>query len=199
MLVFSLAVVSFVAIVSVVIKDVLRIMADPSFWPAARVVPLVLAAYAFDALGNYTKFGILLKKRTGLLVYGNLIATGVISVGYFTLIPRLGAIGAALATLCAYAVRFAWITAVSQKLYRLDIPWRQISLAAVSGLVICVAAQLGPDGLVGSLCFSGLLVTAFFLSLFFLPVLPAGLRSQLISGMTHPKSTLTNYLRSLTG
>ena len=199
MLLFSVAVILFVVILSITVKDLLRVMADPSFWLAYKVVPLILAAYAFDALTNFTKLGILLHKRTHLFIYANLITAAVITVGYIVLIPKMGAIGAGLATLCAYLVRFLWITSVSQKLYKLNIPWKQILLISLLGLFVFGLSQLGPEGLYASIFFNAFLVIVLVVNVFILPILPVVLRNNVISGLRHPKQTVVNYLRSATG
>lgn len=198
MLVFSIAVALFVVILSITVEDLLRVMAAPSFWPAHKIVPIILVAYAFDALTNFTKLGILLQKRTTLLIYANLVSAAVITVGYVVLIPRMGAEGAAVATLGAYFVRFLWITSVSQKLYRLDIPWLQLSLISMSGLIVYGVSSLGPEDIFMSTVFNVFLIFVFMASIFILPILPVGMRHDFISGLRHPRLTFGNYLRSLT-
>lgn len=196
LLVFSLLLVLFVGIISIMSKDILRVMADPSFWPAYKLIPIILAAYAFNALTDYTMMGILLKKRTRLLIYGNFITAVVITGAYWFLIPRMGPMGAAIATLIAFFVRFIWITNASQKLYRLKIPWTQIALLSIVGIFYYGLSLIGPEELIVSIVFNSLLSVLFFASALFFPILPSAWRKHLVKAMQHPNQ-IFGHLRSI--
>ncbi len=195
-LVFSIILILMVVFLSITIEDILRVMAAQSFWEAHKVVPLLLSAYAFDALYNITNLGILIQKRTYLFIYGNLIAAAVITVGYIVLIPSMGAMGAAWATLCAYFVRFLWITYQSQKLYNLKIPWKEILIASMVGIFIYIFSILGPEEFWASIFYKLTLTIVFVVSLFLFPILPTGFRKDFARKLFHPKRIIT-YVRSL--
>jgi O-antigen/teichoic acid export membrane protein len=69
------------------VKDVLHVMAAPEFWGAAKIVPIILAAYVTNALSAYVNLGILLRNRTIEITYGTVVASFVITAGYLVLIP----------------------------------------------------------------------------------------------------------------
>ena len=170
-------------------------MSHPSFWPAYRIVPIILAAYAFDAFTNYMKFGILLQKRTILLAYGNLLSALVITGGYLILIPRMGVMGAAVATFCAYFFRFLWITYESQKLFRIIIPFKQITYILIFCLLAYVISILGPEELFMSILFN-LLISIFFIAMIIVfPILPDRWRKVLLTLIMNPKK-MTVYFHS---
>lgn len=179
MLLFSILLVFSVTVISVFVEDVLKIMADSAFWPAYKVVPFLLMAQALNSLGDFTKLGILLEKRTTFLIYSNLLAAAVITVGYVFLIPPFGATGAALATLSAYIVRFLYTTYISQKFYRLEIPWLQMFFVFCIGLVVFLLSKTGPGDLVASIIFDSFLIAVFLISMFILPILPTEIRTSL--------------------
>jgi len=61
--VYSTIVIMFVVLVSIFVEDLLRIMSDKSFWPASRIVPVILVAYVFNAWASYTNLGIFAKNK----------------------------------------------------------------------------------------------------------------------------------------
>jgi O-antigen/teichoic acid export membrane protein len=90
------------------------------------IIPVVLFAYIFQ--GMYTNFiaGIYIKEKnrslpliTGLGAATNIIAN-------IILIPMIGIMGAAIATLLAYMVMAAAIYRVSQKSYPINYDWRKV-------------------------------------------------------------------------
>jgi O-antigen/teichoic acid export membrane protein len=118
------------------VKDVLRIMADPAFLPAYRLVPLLLAATIIQQWTGYCNLGLYLKNATNL--YGWSAVIGVIATLVLNtlLIPRYGMFGAAWATVAAYAIRFVPVYVFAQAKYRVDYPWSKV---AALGTVLAVA------------------------------------------------------------
>lgn len=108
--------------------DVLRIMADPEFLPARRVVPLVVCAQILFVWVAYANLGLFLENRTQVL--GKIAVASVIAVMLLNLgmVPRWGVYGAAAATLTAYAGRFLLVYMGSQRAYRIDYGWQRIGL-----------------------------------------------------------------------
>lgn len=76
---------------------------SPEFLAAFRVIPFLATGYVFWALYNVTQTPLFLEKRTLPLVFVNAVAVG-LNVGLnLWLIPPLGILGAALATLLTFA------------------------------------------------------------------------------------------------
>ncbi len=75
----------------------------PSFWGGLPVVPVVTLAYVFNGLYFVMLAPLMLDKRTGAVSAATWTGALVNIVLNWTLIPRLGMMGAAWATLAAYA------------------------------------------------------------------------------------------------
>jgi O-antigen/teichoic acid export membrane protein len=108
------------------------------FWPAARVVPeLAFAAVAFAGY-IVMAIGVGRARRTQF----NWVVTGVaaaLNVALnLILIPRYGMLGAAIATVAAYALMFVGMTLNAQRVYRVPYQWRRVVtvVAAAVGLTL---------------------------------------------------------------
>lgn len=119
------------------VADFLGIVADPAFYTASRVVPIVVIAYVFQAWEHYTNLGIMIRERTEAITVANWAAAGVAIVGYLTLIPRYLAFGAAWATVIAFGFRFVLIYGMAQRLWPVRYRWgpvfRMAGIAVVAG------------------------------------------------------------------
>lgn len=103
--------------ISMMIKDVIFILADQEYHAAGRYVPLILASYLFYAVYQYVQFGLLLKKKTKILGTATLLVAGANILLNLLLIPLLGIWGAALATLLSFVLLALSIFPSSQKFY----------------------------------------------------------------------------------
>ncbi len=122
-------------------------LATPEFSTASRVVgPLTFAAVAF---GGYivVAIGVGRARRTQF----NWVVTGAaaaVNVALnLILIPPYGMMGAAIATIAAYATMFAGMSWWSQRIYRVPYQWRRVLTAAVAGVALAVAGKLVGGGL----------------------------------------------------
>jgi O-antigen/teichoic acid export membrane protein len=115
-----------------------RVLAQPRFYEGSRVVaPL---AFAFAVFGCYTvvAIGVGRARRTQF----NWAATGLAALVNVALnlllIPRYGMMGAAVATLAAYAVLFVAMTARAQRVYPVPYQWRRVGtlLGAAGALTV---------------------------------------------------------------
>lgn len=153
------------------VRDFLRVMAAPAFRPAADVVPLLLAAYALHAWTNFHSVGILVRERTGFIALADWSAAIVALVCYWLWIPSLLGLGAALATLVAYGVRWGIVYIISQQLWPVRYEWRGVvQLAGVAGLVVAVGAWLPGQALAESVAARFVMFAVFGAALWCLPV-----------------------------
>jgi O-antigen/teichoic acid export membrane protein len=125
--------------------DLLRIIAAPAFHAAGALVPLIALAYVFYGWGAFLNLGILMRERTELVTAATWVAAAVALVGYATLIPPFGRVGAALATVAAYAVRAGAVYALAQRTWAVRYQWapviRLLLIAGVIGALGTVAAR----------------------------------------------------------
>jgi O-antigen/teichoic acid export membrane protein len=145
------------------------LLAADAFAPASRVVaPLAFAAVAFGAY-VVIAIGLGRARRTQF----NWVVTGaaaLVNVALnLALIPPYGMMGAAIATVAAYATMAAGMAWWSQRVYPVPYQWRRVATAAAVALALVVAGKLLDLGL--ALCV--LVVLAYPLALaavgFYLP------------------------------
>lgn len=147
--------------ISIYVHDVLRIMSDPAFWSAALIVPIVMLGAIFQNWTSFGNMGILLNDRTSEIAVGTIVSAAIITVGYLTLIPMWGGVGAAVATVIAMFARMVWIVARAERLYPLQLPWRRAIAMLGLGGIAWGAGLLTPEPLWQSLLITTLIFTAF--------------------------------------
>lgn len=98
-------------------EDVIRIMAAPAFHTAATVVPLLLAAYVFEAIHMFFNTALLVRSRTTLAAVVA-VATAAVNIGANALlVPHFLGLGAATARLVAMAVMVTTTYVLAQRLW----------------------------------------------------------------------------------
>lgn len=165
--------------ISLFTKDLLRIMSDPSFWDAYRVVPIIILAYIIQAWTKYCSLGIFLEKKTMQIAYAEVLAVVAITIAYFTLIPEFGMYGAAWATVIGFTARFLWTNWKSTRLYDMQLPWRKVGLASLLGLTVFGLSWFAPEGILASIAVRSLLLLAFLGAFFALPILSQAEKTEL--------------------
>lgn len=96
-----------------------------------NIIPVVLAAYIFQ--GMYTNFiaGIYIKEHNKVLPFVTGLGAAVNIVTNIILIPIMGIMGAALATLFAYMAMAGALYSQSQKVYFIKYDWRRVGFVAL--------------------------------------------------------------------
>jgi O-antigen/teichoic acid export membrane protein len=98
-------------------REIIALLAPPEYLRADRVVPLVAWGYVADGAISILSMGISVVRRTSYAAF-TFAAGGLTNVALnLLLIPRLGILGAALATLLAFVCMAALMYAVSQRYY----------------------------------------------------------------------------------
>lgn len=158
--------------ISLFVFDLLRVMATPDFYPAAAVVPVILAAYVLQSWASTVDIGILVVEKTRYVAIANFLAAGVALTGYSILIPRYLEWGAAFGTLLAFATQFGLIYFFSQRLWPVRYRWWPIFVSVVWAVVICTAGLLLPEmSIIHSIGARSLLAVCFLGGLWWLPIL----------------------------
>lgn len=119
---------------------VITIMSAAAFHPASAFVPVIVAAYLFQAWTDVAQFGIDVSEQTRYATIATWSAALAIVGLYWALIPAYGAMGAAIATLIAFAFRFLLFYHFAQRLWPVSYRWGR-SLQLVSLAVIAVIAE----------------------------------------------------------
>jgi O-antigen/teichoic acid export membrane protein len=142
--------------------DVLHVMATPPFYSAANVVPIIVAAYVLHGWASVQDIGILVSERTTVLMVVNWIAAFVALALYAILIPRFYGLGAAIATLVAFAVRCVLTYLASQRMWRVAYEWGSVVRLVLIAGAVCVPAMLFPPlKLAPSIAFHALLLAVY--------------------------------------
>jgi O-antigen/teichoic acid export membrane protein len=166
---FSVFALGLFLLVSMVVPDLVRIRIagsyffHPDYWAGTHIVPWILLGYVFN--GAYVNFviGVYLEKKTKYvpLVTGAGALSNV--AANLLLVPSLGMLGAAIATLVSYVVIAAGIYAASQRLYRVDYEWPKIlKVALLTAVLFAGFLLLDPEpATVGGIGLKLLLMGAF--------------------------------------
>lgn len=122
----------------VVFADILKILMVPkeSFWSAMEIVPYVILANFM--LGIYTNLSVWYKiqDKTKVGMYISILGAVVTVVANFLLIPSIGILGCAIATLLAYFVMMFISYILGQKYYPIDYDKKSISLYLGSAIAL---------------------------------------------------------------
>lgn len=156
---------------SLFVKDLLRIMSAPEFWPAYEVVPIIIVAYIIQSWGRYCDLGIMLKKKTIQIAYAQWFAVIVIAIAYLTLIPKFGIEGAAWATVIGFSAQFYWINKKGKKYYNMHLPWMKVFLIAVLAISCFSLSFFLPEDLLLSISFRIVIFGLFCSLLLISPIL----------------------------
>lgn len=154
---------------SVFIKDVLKIMAAPSFFDAHKIVPLILLGYIF--FGTYCVFqvGICIEKKTKWLAIISWIGGIVSIITNLILIPKYNMIGAGMTNVFSFFVMSSCCYFISNKLYYIRYEFfrvLKIFLAAIG--VYLFSFMITPGSILSSILLKGLLLLSFPVVLYFI-------------------------------
>jgi len=148
--------------IALFVHDALVIMATPQFTSAADIVPIILLAYVLQCWANVHDIGILVREKTEWITAATWIAAGVALGGYALLIPSMRGLGAAIATLIAFAARYVLTYLMSQRLWRVQYQWRPVAtLMALSIFIVLAGYALPNGGILASLAERAVLFAVF--------------------------------------
>jgi len=129
---------------SLVIRDVISIVAPPSYVAAASLVPLIIVAYVLNGIGTYFELGLKLTNRTPLLgaIFAGTCALCLLL--YAFLIPRFGMFGAVVATVIAFASKAVWVYRQAARAYPVRFEFGRAGSAALLAVAIWAARSWVP-------------------------------------------------------
>jgi O-antigen/teichoic acid export membrane protein len=126
--------------------EAMQLLTPREYWPAAPILSVAAAGIALYGTVQITVLGISLERRTMLLNWGAWLAAAANLVINLLLIPRYGAMGAAISTLASYGLLTGAFLFWSQRLH--PIPLERGKLLYALGLVAIAAGApwLMPEG-----------------------------------------------------
>ncbi len=163
-----------------------------------NIIPVVLGAYIFQ--GMYTNFiaGIYIQEHNKVLPFVTGLGAAVNIVTNILLIPVMGIMGAALATLFAYVAMAASLYWQAQKVYFIKYDWRRVGIVSLYVLIaflidyFWVGPNLhGSEKVLVKLALFALVIALLFITGFF----SRGERAALKSMLQAPQSLLLAMTR----
>jgi O-antigen/teichoic acid export membrane protein/peptidoglycan/xylan/chitin deacetylase (PgdA/CDA1 family) len=138
----------------------LRVATHPDYFGAATVVPLIALSYAFNGVHYCVSPGIHLRRRTRWLPVLVAVAAGVNVALCIALIPRIGMMGAAWATMVSFALLAAATFAVSQAFYPVRYEYGRLARIAGGAVALYALSRwLTIDGVIARTALNVSLVT----------------------------------------
>lgn len=161
---------------------VLLTPSNPTFWAGAPVIPVVALAYVLHGLFLVTSVGIGIAKQAR---YYPIVTTAAACVNVafnFALIPRFGILGAAWATVLAYAVMAVLGFAFSRRLYPIPFEAARLSRVALAAAAAYAVSLAAPATLALAVVVKLAAVATYAVLLLATGVLRASDRAALLSG-----------------
>ena len=121
-----------------------QLMTPPVFHEAAMVVPLLTLAVALQGTASFLVTSLNIAKQMRALPAISGISAAVTVVGHLLLIPRLGPLGAAVATVAGQVAQVVGTAIVAQRLYHIPYEGGRLVRAMLVGLLLYAAAQFVP-------------------------------------------------------
>lgn len=138
---FTIAASLILVLVSLFIGDIVRInffghtIIQRDFWSGLDIVPVILFGYLFNGLYVIFSAGIFIEEKSIYIPFITGLGALVNVVVNVLLIPPMGMMGAALATLFAYLAMALSLYAVTQKFYKIDYELLKLTKIFVAILV----------------------------------------------------------------
>lgn len=89
----------------------------PDYWGGLGIVPVVLLGYLFLGISTNLSAGLYITKKTHLVPVSTFVGAGINILANYLLIPRVGMLGAAWATLLAYVGMTVTVFVIVQRKY----------------------------------------------------------------------------------
>lgn len=138
----SIAVCFAILLFSLFSKEILMVFTTQIYVEAYKVVPLIMASIAIYTLGGYFSVGIGIAKKNIHRAWSGGVAALANLVLNYLLIPSMGMIGAAIATLLSFLILGIISMVISQRYYRIEYKFRQnFAMYLAVSLIIIVAGK----------------------------------------------------------
>jgi len=154
---FSLASAFVVLLLSLFIEDLVKVqlfgryIIHPNYWGGLSIVPVILLAHVFSGVYIIFTPGIYIEKKSYHLPYIVGIGAVINIVLNYLLIPPLGMMGAAYATLLSFLSMAVALYLVVQRFYRVEYELGRVAKIALSLAVVMILYFAGKYFLTGAL------------------------------------------------
>jgi len=135
-------------LLSVFSREIIVLMTTKEFYEASHLVPILVPAIMLSQMYFFAP-GIGIAKKSHYLIWINLVGALLNTFLNWFLIPYMGVIGAAIATLIGYICIFTMYVSMSQRLYYVPHSWYRIICFSI--LFSCFLAIILFSGIGGAL------------------------------------------------
>jgi len=172
---FAFALILFGLIVSVPIKEVIRIITAPPFYGASDVVPLITSAYILNGVNLIFQAGLLVNGKTKWIGLVTFFSAAVNLIANFFLISGFGIMGAALSTFVSFLFLAASTFYISYRTYPIKVEYLRLAkLVGIALITFAISRYVKIDSIMLSLGLKAFLIVLFPLALFALNFLNDG-------------------------
>lgn len=141
---------------------VIRFIASPDYWEAARPITLLTCANIAYGMFVVFTFGAYYKKKTGRIAAVILCGALLNIVGNVMLIPRYGMMGAATSSLLSYVFIVGATVVFSQRVYYIEYEARRLfAIAGLFGVLAFVVSRMAAGADLSGLLVNGAVVVVF--------------------------------------
>lgn len=120
--------------------ELLAVMSNSAFWPAASLVPILMIGGALRVLVYPMQTGILYEKKTKYIFYLGVVAALVSVSGNYIFIQWLGLWGACLALVLRELVVLVATNRISQRFFKVRYDYRRMAIIAMVAVLFYLAA-----------------------------------------------------------
>ncbi len=159
-------------VISLYIDEIVRIrifdvtLFGEKYWPATKIVPTIMASYIFYGIYIIFQVGVYQQNKTKYLAFTTGLSAILNIAVNILLIPLLGLMGAALATLLGYIFMAVSLYFYTKNLYPIKYEWLRISQLFVVTFLLYIAGVHSFASKPAS--FNVLLILAYFIVLYFI-------------------------------
>lgn len=139
---YALVAVPMIVALSVEGEAVLAVLASPKYRSAAAILGFVAVGEMLKGVITPLTIGLQFAKRTGTLALMSWLGAVFNIVLNFILVPRVGLMGAAVATLLSYLVVVVGGALLSEQHFSIRLPWRAMGECVLSGGAMYAALRL---------------------------------------------------------
>ncbi|MFN0157999.1 MAG: polysaccharide biosynthesis C-terminal domain-containing protein [Bacteroidota bacterium] len=113
-----------------------RSILPESYWQGLAIIPVVMLGYLFLGISGNMSAGIYIEKKTKLLPPITFFGAGVNIAANYLLIPTMGIMGAAIATLLSYALMAIALYVVVRRFYPVQYEFERMAKIACAALIV---------------------------------------------------------------
>lgn len=126
--------------------DLLKILIAPDYWEGLQIVPIILASYLFQGIYFNLSLWYKLTDRTQWGAYLSLIGLLIIVALNVALVPQIGYMGAAWASLACYAVIMLISYFLGQHYFPINYPLKSMAIYSVVAIALLAVGSLVTTG-----------------------------------------------------